>query len=174
MAAKEQHLREEEGFFRVLAAGRLPAVSFIKPVGAENEHPSYTTRLRGQAHADKIVRAIMNSPVWSDVLIIAAYDENGGRWDHVAPPVVDRWGPGTRVPAIIISPFARRGFIDHTRYDTTSILRLIERRWRVQPLGTRRADCAGLRGGVAIGGGEVAAVRLPAACGRNDNVVGRA
>src|SRR5207302_1462862 len=144
-AAKAQHLRDEEDFFQDLAAGRLPAVSFIKPVGADNEHPSYTNPLRGQAHADKIVRAIMNSPVWSDVLIIAAYDENGGRWDHVAPPVVDRWGPGTRVSAIIISPFARRGFIDHTRYDTTSILRLIERRWRLQPLGTRDANATDLR-----------------------------
>jgi len=151
MAAKAQHLRDEEDFFRDLAAGRLPAVSFIKPVGADNEHPSYTNPLRGQAHADKIVRAIMNSPVWSDVLIIAAYDENGGRWDHVAPPVVDRWGPGTRVPAIIISPFARRGFIDHTRYDTTSILRLIERRWRLQPLGTRDANATDLSDALTVG-----------------------
>ena len=93
----------------------------------------------------------MNSPVWSDVLIIAAYDENGGRWDHVAPPVVDRWGPGTRVPAIIISPFAKRGFIDHTRYDTTSILRLIERRWRLQPLSTRDASAADLSNALTIG-----------------------
>ena len=93
----------------------------------------------------------MNSPVWSDVLIIAAYDENGGRWDHVAPPVVDRWGPGTRVPAIIISPFARRGFIDHTRYDTTSILRLIERRWRLQPLGTRDANATDLSDALTVG-----------------------
>jgi phospholipase C len=65
------------------------------------------------------------------------YDENGGAWDHVAPPKIDRWGPGTRVPAIVISPFAKRHFVDHTRYDTTSILKLIEVRFGLKPLGSR-------------------------------------
>jgi phospholipase C len=138
-AAKAEHLRDEEDFFRDLAAGNLPAVSFIKPIGADNEHPGYATPLRGQAHSAGIVRTIMNSPYWTDTVIIVTYDENGGRWDHVAPPVVDRWGPGTRVPAIIISPLAKRKFVDHTRCDTTSILALIERRWRLQPLGARDA-----------------------------------
>ncbi len=138
-AAKAQHLRDEEDFFRDLSRGQLPAVVVVKAVGADNEHPSYAAPLRGQAHAARIVRAVMGSPYWNDSVIIATYDENGGRWDHVAPPVIDRWGPGTRVPAIIISPFAKRGFVDHTRYDTTSILRFIERRWRLQPLGTRDA-----------------------------------
>jgi phospholipase C len=138
-AAKAEHLRDEDDFFRDLASGNLPAVSIIKPIGANNEHPAYAVPLTGQSHAAAIVRAIMNSPFWVDTVIIATYDENGGRWDHVAPPAVDRWGPGTRVPAIIISPFAKRRFIDHTPYDTTSILALIERRWRLQPLGTRDA-----------------------------------
>ncbi len=138
-AAKAEHLRDEDDFFHDLASGNLPAVSIIKPIGANNEHPAYAVPLTGQSHAAAIVRAIMNSPFWADTVIIATYDENGGRWDHVAPPAVDRWGPGTRVPAIIISPFAKRRFIDHTRYDTMSILALIERRWRLQPLGTRDA-----------------------------------
>jgi phospholipase C len=60
-------------------------------------------------------------------------------WDHVAPPKIDRWGPGTRVPALVISPFAKKGFIDHTQYDTTSILKLIETRFGLAPLGTRDA-----------------------------------
>ncbi|HEX4835914.1 MAG TPA: alkaline phosphatase family protein, partial [bacterium] len=64
---------------------------------------------------------------------------NGGRWDHVAPPVIDAWGPGTRVPAIIVSPLAKRHYIDHTFYDTTSILKLIETRWNLRPLGPRDA-----------------------------------
>ena len=71
--------------------------------------------------------------------MIVTYDENGGLWDHVAPPVGDRWGPGTRVPAIIISPYAKRAVVDHTIYDTTSILRFIEWRWNLPPLGTRDA-----------------------------------
>jgi len=71
--------------------------------------------------------------------MIITYDEHGGRWDHVAPPRGDRWGPGIRVPAIIVSPYAKRRYVDHTVYDTTSILKFIERRWRLQPLGTRDA-----------------------------------
>jgi acid phosphatase len=63
------------------------------------------------------------------MVVIVTYDENGGFWDHVAPPKADRWGPGMRIPAIIISPFAKRGTVDHTLYDTGSILRFITRRF---------------------------------------------
>jgi phospholipase C len=62
------------------------------------------------------------------------YDENGGFWDHVAPPSGDRWGPGSRIPAIIISPYAKRAHIDHTVYDTTSILKFITLRFSLEPL----------------------------------------
>jgi phospholipase C len=72
-------------------------------------------------------------------LIIVTYDEGGGRWDHVPPPPGDRWGPGVRIPAVIISPYAKRGFVDHTTYETVSILKLIEVRWNVAPLGSRDA-----------------------------------
>ena len=68
------------------------------------------------------------------MLVIVTYDENGGFWDHVAPPARDRWGPGVRVPTILVSPFAKRGFVDHTAYDTTSTLRLIETRFDLAPL----------------------------------------
>jgi len=61
------------------------------------------------------------------MLIIVAYDENGGIWDHVTPLKGDRWGPDTRISAIIVSPFAKHGFVDHTAYDTISILRFITR-----------------------------------------------
>ena len=74
-------------------------------------------------------------------MIVITYDENGGRWDHVVPPVrPDGWGVGVRVPAIVISPFARRGFIDSTEYETVSILKLIERRFQLAPLSARDAD----------------------------------
>ena len=65
------------------------------------------------------------------------FDENGGYWDHVPPPHIDRWGPGVRVPTVIISPYAKKGFIDHTTYDTTAILKLIETRFGLDPLGKR-------------------------------------
>jgi phospholipase C len=71
-------------------------------------------------------------------------------WDHVTPPKSDRWGPGTRVPTIIISPFAKRHFVDHTIYDTTSILKLIETRWHLTPLGKRDAQAADLTNALDI------------------------
>lgn len=137
--ARAEHLKEERDFFTDLKKGSLTSVSFIKPVGSYNEHPGYAALAFGQQHVADIVRAVQESPYWNDSVIIITYDENGGRWDHVAPPKVDRWGPGTRIPAIIISPFAKKGFVDHTQYDTTSILKFIERRWDLAPLGTRDA-----------------------------------
>jgi phospholipase C len=74
------------------------------------------------------------------MLIIVTYDENGGFWDHVAPPKADRWGPGNRIPAIIVSPYAKRGYVDHTTYDTTSILKFLTTRFDLKPLpGVREA-----------------------------------
>jgi phospholipase C len=137
--AKARHLRDEADFLADVAAGRLPAVSFVKPLGIHNEHPNTSEPLTGQQHAASLVQAIRASPLWARTLIVIAYDENGGRWDHVAPPVVDRWGPGVRVPAVIVSPLVKRSHVDHTPYDTTAILRLIEMRWGVAPLGTRDA-----------------------------------
>jgi plastocyanin len=90
------------------------------------------------------VRAVQQSPAWAYTAIIVTYDENGGFWDHVAPPKGDRWGPGTRVPTIVISPYAKKGYVDHTKYDTTSILKLIETRWGLAPLGPRDAAATGL------------------------------
>ncbi|GIW11843.1 MAG: acid phosphatase [Dehalococcoidia bacterium] len=106
---RAQHLKDERDFLLALAQGTVPAVSFIKPLGPDNEHPGYASLLQGQQHVVELVRAIQSSSIWPDTVIIITYDENGGRWDHVAPPVIDRWGPGTRVPAILVSPFARRG-----------------------------------------------------------------
>jgi phospholipase C len=137
--AKKKHLLDEEDFWRAVKEGKLPAVSFVKPIGPLNEHPGYADLMSGQEHIAKMIEALMASPQWKTTAIIVTYDENGGRWDHVAPPVVDRWGPGTRVPAVIVSPYAKRGFVDHTPYDTTSILRFIEKRWGLAPLGPRDA-----------------------------------
>jgi phospholipase C len=131
------HLKDELEFFAALRNGTLPAVSFVKSVGPDNEHPMTSTVRRGQEHLRVLVEAVQASRYWPDTAIIITYDENGGYWDHVAPPVVDRWGPGTRVPTVIVSPWAKRGYVDHTVYDTTSILRLIETHWGLEPLGDR-------------------------------------
>jgi len=142
--AKRTHLKDEKDFLAAVADGTLPAVSFVKPLGPDNEHPGYANLLRGQQHVADLVDRIRAGRAWGDTVIIITYDENGGRWDHVAPPVVDRWGPGTRVPTIVVSPFAKKATVDHTQYDTTSILRLIEQRFDLQPLGTRDANAGSL------------------------------
>ena len=145
-AAKSAHLRDETDFLDDLAAERLPAVSVVKPLGIYNEHPNTSELMAGQEHMAELVRAVRASRQWPHTLIVITYDENGGRWDHVAPPVVDRWGPGVRVPTVIVSPLVKRGHVDHTRYDTTAILKLIETRWGLAPLGTRDAAQVPLTG----------------------------
>jgi phospholipase C len=141
---KARHLKDETDFVSAAKDGSLPAVSFVKPVGIDNEHPNYTDVLTGEAHVLELINSVRNGPNWKNSVIIVTYDENGGFWDHVAPPKVDRWGPGTRVPTLVISPFARRGFVDHTTYETVSVLALIEQRWALAPLATRDAAASPL------------------------------
>jgi phospholipase C len=145
-AAKADHLKDEQDFLQAVVTGRLPAVSFVKPLGVNTEHPGYTDIITGELHVEQLIAALRASPQWGHTAIIVTYDENGGFWDHVASPVVDRWGPGARVPTLVISPFAHHGHVDHHRYDTTSILALIERRWQLAPLSARDAAADPLRG----------------------------
>jgi phospholipase C len=144
--ARAEHLKDEQDFIAAATAGTLPAVSFVKPLGENNEHPGYTDIISGESHVLGLINAVRNGPNWKDAAIIITYDENGGFWDHVAPPAIDKWGPGTRVPTLIISPFAKKGFVDHTVYETSSILSLIEHRYGLVPLGTRDAAAADLEG----------------------------
>jgi phospholipase C len=141
---KKRHLRDEDDLLADVATGDLPAVVFYKPVGDENEHPGYADVASGDERVADIIERLRKSPLWSSTAIIVTYDENGGFWDHVSPPKLDRWGPGVRVPTVIISPFAKRGFVDHTRYDTTSILKLIESRFGLAALAERDARANGL------------------------------
>jgi phospholipase C len=136
--AKAQHLLDETAFITAAQNGTLPSVSFVKPLGLYNEHPGYSDVMDGETHAAQLINDVLNGPDGKDAVIIVTYDENGGFWDHVAPPVIDtKWGPGTRVPAIIISPYAKQGYVDHTQYETVSILSFIEERWGLAPLSTR-------------------------------------
>ncbi|TSJ40775.1 acid phosphatase [Mucilaginibacter corticis] len=134
---RKEHLKDETEFLEAAKKGTLPAVSFVKPIGLENEHPGESTVKGGETHAVELINAVLNGPNGKDVVIILTYDENGGFWDHVAPPVIDKWGPGTRIPALIISPFAKKGYVDHTSYETVSILSFIEKRWGLEPLNER-------------------------------------
>jgi phospholipase C len=133
---RARHLKDLADFIADIDKGTLPAVAYYKPRRGINQHPTGSSVEASDAHLGEILDRLEKSPQWGKMAVIVTYDENGGFWDHVAPPVRDRWGPGTRVPALIISPFAKKGFIDSTRYDTTSILKLIETRFGLTPLGT--------------------------------------
>ena len=143
--ARAKHLKDKSQLLADLK-GNFPQVAFFKPAGSKNQHPGYCTIFEADREVKEIVDAIRASAIWSSTAIIITYDEYGGLWDHVAPPEIDRWGPGTRIPAIIISPFAKKGYVDHTRYDTTSILKLIETRFSLAPLTDRDAKANGLQG----------------------------
>ena len=118
-ADRARHLKDGEDFLRDIDAGTLPQVSFYKPVGILTQHPAYTDLITGDEHVDDVLSRLKRSPQWERMLVVVTYDENGGFWDHVPPPQGDRFGPGTRIPTLIVSPFAKRGFVDHTAYDTT-------------------------------------------------------
>ncbi len=142
-AARAEHLRDGglagSEFIKAIDAGTLPQVTFYKPQGSLNEHPGYADVAAGDEHFADVVAHLEKSPQWSHMLVIVTFDENGGFWDHAAPPKGDRWGPGTRIPAVIISPFAKRDFVDHTLYDTTSILRFITKRFDLPVLAGLKA-----------------------------------
>jgi phospholipase C len=131
--ARTEHLKDGgmDGaeFLKAIDSGSLQQVTFYKPQGNLNEHSGYADVESGDKHIVDIINHLQKSPQWAHMVVIVTYDENGGFWDHVAPPKADRWGPGTRIPTLIVSPFAKKGFVDHTQYDTTSILKLITRRF---------------------------------------------
>jgi phospholipase C len=137
--ASARFLRDEKDFVAALANGTLPQVCFVKPLGESSGHPGQSSVLSEQEWVSETIGRIRRSPYWNEVAIFVIPDENGGLWDHVPPPVIDTWGPGTRVPMIIVSPFARRGYVDHTPYETVSILRFIELRWDLPALNRRDA-----------------------------------
>lgn len=169
-AARAAHLRDVAEFVQVANTGRLKPVSFVKLIGAENEHPGYASEPAGSARLVDLIASIVNGPDGRDTLIIVTYDEFGGSWDHVPPPPYqtervaewdhrhhdhdhdhhagggahDRWGPGTRIPALLISKRFDRSGVDHANYDTTSILKLIEDRYHLAPLASRDAEVRSL------------------------------
>ena len=153
------HLKDETDFTAAANAGTLPTVSFVKPYGEENEHPGYASEPDGSDHLVELLKTILAGPQASDTLVVVTYDEFGGQWDHVSPPargsstrgVHDRWGPGTRVPALLVSASFDRSGVDHTVYDTTSILATIEHGLGLWPLSSRDAKVADLHKAVRVG-----------------------
>jgi phospholipase C len=145
---RAEHLKDYDDLVADIDKGTLPRVVFYKPAGRLTQHPSYTDLASGDEHISDLLEKLRSSPQWGRMAIIVTYDENGGFWDHMPPPSGagwgDRWGPATRIPAIVVSPFAKRGAVDKTVYDTTSILKLITRRFDLEPLPGVRANMGDL------------------------------
>jgi phospholipase C len=146
------HLQDEKNFISSAKNGTLPTVSFVKPYGAENEHPGYASESTGSDHLVDLLKTVTNGPEAGNTLVVVTYDEFGGQYDHVAPPKTDAWGPGTRIPALVVSRSLQQSGVDHTVYDTTSILATIEHSFGLAPLSSRDARVADLRNAVAVGG----------------------
>ena len=120
-----QNVAPLQSFFRAARTGTLPAVSWITPAQAVSEHPPALIT-RGQAYVTSLVDAVMRSKDWSSTAIFLSWDDWGGFYDHVAPPRVDAQGYGLRVPGLVISPYARRGFVDHQVLSHDAYLKFIE------------------------------------------------
>jgi acid phosphatase len=161
-ADRTQHMKDYNVLVSQAAAGTLPPVAFYKPTGGVNQHPGYANIDDADAHIADLVNKLKASPQWAHMVVVVTYDEYGGQWDHVAPPKGDLLGPGTRIPALIISPYAKAGTIDHTPYDTASILRLITRRYGLPVLpGLTARDAALVANGGSAMGDLTNALTLP-------------
>jgi phospholipase C len=119
------NIQSLSAYFHNASAGTLPAVSWITPSGPDSDHPPASVH-RGQAYVTAIINAAMKSPDWNSTAIFLAWDDWGGFYDHVVPPEVDQEGYGLRVPAITISPYARKGFIGHQTLSSDAYLKFIE------------------------------------------------
>jgi phospholipase C len=134
---KMAHVVSLDQYFQDLHDGTLPAVSYIVAAGPSEQPPSNLNN--GQAFVRSVVTALKRSTTWDSSALMLTYSDWGGWYDHKRPQQIDAFGLGFRVPALVVSPYARRGLIDHTQLEHASMLKFIEDNWKVAPLGTRDA-----------------------------------
>jgi len=132
-ATQFSRLTNATQFYTDAQNGTLPQVSWIIPNSELSEHPPASVAT-GSSYVTGLVNAVMNSPQWDSTAIFIAWDDWGGFYDHVDPPMVDQYGLGIRVPGIVISPYARQGYVDHKTYSFESWLRIAEERFGVTPM----------------------------------------
>jgi phospholipase C len=128
-------------FVQDAKTGNLPAVSFVKPKGDNDGHPSYSTLPAFESFSKGVVDAVRsNRKLWKDTATFLTFDEGGGYYDsgYIAP--TSFFGDGTRIPIVAISPWAKKGFVDHTYTDLVSILKFVEGNWRLGPISDRSLD----------------------------------
>jgi phospholipase C len=133
-------------FVEDVSKGDLPSVSWVIPSWTSSDHPEAAGICRGENWTVRTLNALMKSEHWKDTAVVLTWDDYGGFYDHVPPPHVDLYGMGPRVPAIVISPWARRGYVDHGTYDFSSVLKTIERIFELPPLGERDRRSADMLG----------------------------
>ncbi len=136
--ALSSHIVDLKQYYVDLEQGTLPSVAYIVPSGRSEHPPEYPAG--GERFVKSLLQELMRSNYWKTSAFLMAYDDWGGWYDHVVPPHVDANGYGLRVAALLVSPYAREAYIDHTQLDFTSVLKFIEDNWGVAPLGTRDAS----------------------------------
>jgi phospholipase C len=123
----------ESTYYDDLNNGTLPQVSFLITESLISEHPPVDIQW-GQSKMKQVITALMQSSAWNNSALFFTYDEGGGYFDHVAPPQVDAYGMGFRVPTLVISPYAKKGYVSGQLYEHSSILKFIERRFGLPTL----------------------------------------
>ncbi|HEY2458222.1 MAG TPA: alkaline phosphatase family protein [Candidatus Acidoferrum sp.] len=124
-------------------SGHLPAVSWVLPPGEYSGHPPGST-CESENWIVNMLNAVMQGPDWNSTVVFVTWDDFGGFYDHVAPPQVDQFGLGPRVPLLIISPYAKAGYVSHSVYDHTSVLKFIETRYSLRALTSRDAAASNM------------------------------
>jgi phospholipase C len=140
-AMRAAHLQDTENLYADIAAGRLPAVSIVKPSGLVDGHPASSKLNLFEGFTKKIIDAVKDNPaLWQDTAIFVTFDEGGGYYDSGYVQALDFFGDGTRVPLIVVSPYTKPGHISHEYTDHVSLLKFIERNWNLKPVTHRSRD----------------------------------
>jgi len=135
-----EHVVDTTQFITDAQAGNLPSLAWLTPPGYQSEHPQGASTCAGENWTVSMINAVMQGPDWDTTAIVLTWDDYGGFYDHVAPPQVDFFGMGPRVPMIIISPYAKPAYISHTQYEYASFLKTVEERFGLPSLTARDAD----------------------------------
>ena len=140
-AVRTAHITDTDQLYKDIANGKLPAVSYVKPSGWVDGHPASSKWDLFEGFVKKIVDAVKAKPdLWNSTAIFITTDEGGGYYDSGYVQPLDFFGDGTRIPLIVVSPYTKPGHISHTYADHVSILKFIERNWRLNPISSRSRD----------------------------------